>query len=158
MPIFHRNFVHPSDSARPGEANPEHLQRVGPSLPVQIAIPDRLASIYADNGQAIPTPREGFALFDTGASATCVDESVLRGLGLEPIQTAGISTPSGRSEANAYACALYFPGNPLPDMELSFVLGVQLQNQGYSALIGRDLLRDMILIYDGPGARITFAY
>ena len=106
----------------------------------------------------MPTPFDGYALFDTGASVTCVDEGVLRDLGLSPVGMTSMSTPSGGSKANTYACALYFPGSPLPDIELSFVVGVQLKNQGYVGLIGRDLLSNMILIYYGPGARITFAF
>ncbi len=158
MPIFHRNFVHSSRSTNPGAVNPGHLANVGPRLPVQIGIPDNLAVAYADEGKEIPALVDGYALFDTGASITCVDESVLRRLGLPPMDNIDLATPSGSSKAHTYACALYFPGYPLPDADLSFVAGAQLQHTGYVALIGRDFLSDMVLIYDGPGARVTFAF
>ena len=89
---------------------------------------------------------------------TCVDESVLKGLGLVPVRTIDLSTPSGSSQTGVYTCALSFPGCPLPDFDPSFVAGVQLQDQNYVALVGRDILKNMILIYDGPGAPITFAF
>ena len=158
MPIFHRNFVHQDSSEGARTSNPEHLANVGPRLPVQIGITETLASTYAEQGQEIPAPIDGYALFDTGASRTCVDEGVLTSLGLLPVERIGMATPSGLGEASIYTCALYFPGYPLPDLDPSFVAGVQLQGQDYLALIGRDILSDMILIYDGPGARITFAF
>ena len=60
--------------------------------------------------------------------------------------------------ANVYTCMLQYPSCPLPDMENRPVVGVDLTGQNYIALIGRDILRDMILIYDGPGATVTFAF
>ena len=158
MPIFHRTFVNQDTAQGARTFNPEHLANVGPRLPVQIGITEKLASTYADQGQEIPTPIDGYALFDTGASRTCVDEAVLRNLGLQPVERISMATPSGLGEASIYTCALYFPGYPLPDLDPSFVAGVQLQGQDYIALIGRDILRNMILIYDGPGARVTFAF
>ncbi len=158
MPTFHRNFTHGQDSDTPGRHSPQHLARVGPRLPVQVAVPESLASALREQGEEIPGSTEGFALFDTGASATCADESILQELGLNPVRTVRVATPSSSANANVYVCALRFPGSPLPDMEERFVIGAQLQNQNYAVLIGRDILQDMILIYDGPGARITYAF
>ena len=159
MPIFHRNFVSQGSPDNPTTAiNPEHLASVGPRLPVQVGITSKLATSYAEQGHEIPAPIDGYALFDTGASVTCVDESVLVQLDILPVGIMNVSTPSDPSKAvNTYTCALYFPGRPLQDIDPSFVAGVQLQNQGYIALIGRDILRNILMIYDGPGARITFA-
>ena len=158
MPTFHRNFTHATSSDTPGLHNPEHLARVGPRLLVQVSVPESLAAALNERGEEVSSPEEGYALFDTGASATCADESVLLRLGLSPVDTVSIATPSGTSEANVYVCALYFPGSQMPDLNEVFVIGAQLQNQNYAVLIGRDILQDMILIYDGPGARTTFAY
>ena len=158
MPTFHRNFTHPSSSDTPGLHSPEHLARVGPRLRVQVAVPESLAAALNERGEEVSGPEEGYALFDTGASSTCADESVLLRLGLSPVNTVGIATPSGTAQANVYVCALYFPGSEMPDLNEVFVIGAQLQNQNYAVLIGRDILRNMILIYDGPGARTTFAY
>ena len=158
MPTFHRNFTYASGSDMAGLHSSEHLARVGPRLRVQVAVPESLAAALNERGEDVSGPEEGFALFDTGASATCADESVLLRLGLSPVDTLRIATPSGTSVASVYVCALYFPGSQMPDLNEVFVIGAQLQNQNYAVLIGRDILKDMILIYDGPGARITFAY
>ena len=158
MPVFHRDFVEAIKGEGRGPILPEHLARVGPRLPVQIGIPEKLASLHADTGVEIPAPTEGYALFDTGASVTCADENILQSLGLEPVNELDLTTPSGSIKAKVYTCALYFPGYPLPDLDPVFVAGAQLRQQGYIALIGRDIMKDMILIYDGPGARVTFAF
>ncbi len=158
MPVFHRDFVEAGSGEGRGVSRPDHLANVGPRLPVQIGITEKLASALAARGQPIPAPVEGYALFDTGASRTCADESVLKSLGISPVETIALSTPSGSSEASIYTCALYFPAHPLPDVDPTFVAGVQLQDQDCIALIGRDIMRSMILIYDGPGARVTFAF
>ena len=158
MPIFHRDFVRSDEQGRQHVPDPEHLATVGPRLLIKIAISGSLASIYGKQSREIPQPIEGYALFDTGASITSVDEKVLIRLGLAPVGRVNISTASDTRATNIYACAMNFPGNPLPDLELSFVAGAELQNMGYVALIGRDIMRDMVLIYDGPGARVTFAF
>ena len=151
MPTFYRNFVNKGNIP-----NPEHLQEVGPRLPVQVSIADELAALHTENGETTQ-PAEGFALFDTGASRTCVDEAVLQRLGLTPTGTTQISTPSDSRSANLYVCTIDFPAyNPLRRSNHE-VIGVQLAGQRCIALIGRDFLSHMILIYDGPGARVTFA-
>ena len=42
----------------------------------------------------------------------------------------------------------------MPDLNEVFVIGAQLQNQNYAVLIGRDILKDMILIYDVPALEL----
>ena len=159
MPISYRNFVNAADAPQsPGAINPEHLADVGPRLPVQVAIPDNLAVALTGRGAPLPAPVDGYAVFDTGASVTCVDESILTGLGVSPTGSIDMSTPAGITKANTYACALHFPARPMPNADPIFVVGTQLQQMGYAVLIGRDFLSNMVLIYDGPGARITFAF
>lgn len=157
MPRFHRDFVR-EVGALP--LDPDHLQQVGPRLHVRIAIPSRLASLYEEAGTKIPAPIEGYALLDTGASMTAVDEATLQQLGLASIGVTPVLTPSTteRIEANNYACLLSFPNCPLPDLDPCTVVGATLAGQGYLALLGRDFLRQVVFIYDGPGARITFAW
>ena len=154
MPTFSRSFINSEN----GTADPKHLERVGPRLPVEISLSGALASQYTKGHHKIPQPASGFALFDSGASSTCVDESILSQLGLMAQDTIDISTPSGRSKRSRYTAKVSFPGCPLPDIDPAIVIGLELRNQGYIALLGRDLMRHMIMIYDGPGARVTFAF
>jgi predicted aspartyl protease len=155
MPVFHRNFLEKSANT----PSPEHLRNVGPRLPVEIAIPDTLATALSQKGETLPAPVSGYALFDTGASITGIDEEVLKQLGLNPIGITNISTPSdGQVEAALYPAKITFPTTPMPTFNFTSVVGIKLKNQGYLALIGRDFMSGMIVIYDGVGARVTFAF
>ena len=109
MPIFHRDFVNQKGADARGTFNPEHLAKVGPRLPVQIGIPDSLATVYSEHGTTIPGSVDGYALFDTGASITCVDESVLCRLALSPVGTTNVATQSNPSAEYLYLC-IVFPG------------------------------------------------
>lgn len=153
MPVFHRDFESTHD-----DSAPNHLQRGGPLIPIQVEMPSAVTLEHAKSQKEIPFPITGFALLDTGASRTCVDESVLLGLDLSPSGAANIATPSGRSRRLRYFAKLSFPDCPLPDRYPIEVTGVDLRSRSYIALIGRDLMRDMLVIYDGPGARVTFAF
>lgn len=153
MPIFHKDFV------SRGNPDPDYLRKAGPSLPVEIAIPDVLAAVLANQSLPIPSPISGFALFDTGASITGVDETVLTQLSLSPIGVTNISTPSaGQAQCSQYPAKILFPTTPLPPLTFTSVVGITLRNQGYVALIGRDIMAAMLIVYDGPGARVTFGF
>ncbi len=152
-PVFHRDFEGSDDPAGRNQ-----LERLGPLIPIQVAIPASATTQYESSQLKTSSPVNGFALFDTGASRTCVDESVLIGLGLIATGTVRIAIPSGRSRRSRYYAGLSFPDCPLPNRDPFEVTGVDLQGSNYIALIGRDLMRDMLLMYDGVGARITFAF
>lgn len=153
MPVFSRRFLDKNKDPEVG-----HLQRVGPRLQVEISIPAVLAAHLVQAGKPIPPPIPGFALVDTGASSTAVDEAILQQLGLNPIGQAQVSTPHGVQARSLYPAKLIFPGTPMPELTFQAVIGAILQNQGYLALIGRDILSQMILIYNGPAAHISFAF
>ena len=153
MPIFYSNFVD-ADGTSP---SPQHLERVGPRLQVRVAMPGALTTARTEANDFVPEPIAGYALFDTGATRTCIDREILERLELSPVGWTPVSTPSEKTQMGEYACAVHFPDRSALDSDPSFVLGANLKDQGYIALIGRDFLRRMVLIYDGPGARITFA-
>ena len=110
-----------------------------------------------------PSSIQGYALIDTGASVLCVDEGVLRELGLSPFGSARVSTPNGDVEQGIYPVALSFPGTDIEAIPLARCLGANLASQHQPpletiALIGRDTLRGCVLIYNGKDASFTFAY
>ncbi|HEY3125335.1 MAG TPA: hypothetical protein VGK70_14890, partial [Thermoanaerobaculia bacterium] len=64
-----------------------------------------------------------------------------------------------------YPARLTFPGTNLHAMNFSFLLGARLSGVGVSglnvplvALLGRDILRSFVLVYNGPGGGFTLAY
>jgi len=126
------------------------LQLEGPKMAIEIAVPTALAEFLARSGLPVPAARTGFALIDTGASITAVDEDVVASLGIQPIGQMKLSTPSQSRPAWLYAVRLSFPEVPIPALEVLDVVGCTLQPQGFIALLGRNLLRRFVFVYDGP--------
>lgn len=155
MPIFSRHWL---TQTSPPAPDPEALRVRGPALDVEVMIPDALASALEQAQLSLPTPHVGMALIDTGASISAVDEGVLIGLGLTPTGTILVTTPSGVAEQPLYDCEISFPGTPIPTLPFNSVAGSQLAGLGYSALIGRDVLRHCQLVYNGAEGFWTLAF
>ncbi|MFB6290297.1 MAG: hypothetical protein ABEJ25_01020 [Candidatus Bipolaricaulia bacterium] len=137
--------------------NPEPLAQKGPILDVEVHVTDSHAKVLKDNGKEVPSPRTGKGLIDTGASISAVDVDTIDELSLSPIGATNVSTPSGKAIQELYALKFSFPGKGLPDMNSLNVLGSNLDGQNICALIGRDILRYCLLVYEGPSGSITIA-
>ena len=134
---------------------PTGLVESGPVLHVEISVAAPLADQLTQQGQSIPAAAAGQALIDTGATATAIDESVVTKLGLSPIDTVQLSTAHGEREAGVYACRIRFASQSLPEIDASRATGVNLAGQAVDgtsiiALIGRDVLRECLFVYNGP--------
>ncbi len=95
-------------------------------------------------------PIHGKALIDTGADRTAVELSELDGA-----KSTGVYHAQGvTSESVAlpvYSMRMGFPGSSLGDVHLDRVAGTpHLKPQGLVALLGRDVLENAQLTYDGP--------
>jgi hypothetical protein len=116
--------------------------------------------------QPVPNPVPIRALVDTGASCTCVDPSVLKdGLKLTPTGSVTVNSPTTGAtphDAEQYDIALYIPsvaGQPVLVFEtIPVVSSILLNAQGFHALIGRDILRLCLLVYNGTLGNFTLAY
>jgi predicted aspartyl protease len=152
MPV-HNVYPHSAEQANPTDL----LAAFGLLLEVEVAPPQALASLLTSQGKPLPQLVTGSALVDTGASCCCVEESLLQKLQLQPVNEVEVSSPNGNKKQNVYFVRLSFPGSPIPALELP-VVGVQL-NQGHTiSLIGRDLLRHCVLIYNGPMGSYTITF
>lgn len=115
-------------------------------------------------GVPIPQAMSIRALIDTGASGTCLDPSVLVALGLTPTGTTLVNTPSTGAQphqAFQFDIGLIIPapnGAPLVRASLAVVASELFQQQGFHALIGRDVLRGCILTYNGSAGLFMLAY
>lgn len=69
MPVHNRFFLE-----RNGSLNPNILVSTGPVLSVEVSIPKELADLLASDKKAIPSPKAGYALIDTGATRSGVDQ------------------------------------------------------------------------------------
>ena len=123
---------------------------------------DLLVGVSAQRYQAlrnenlpVPPPVRGRGLVDTGASNTCVDPQILQALQISPKAVVPMITPSTGSihvDAPVYDVSLTIV---LPRMSYTFkaqsVIESSLNHQGFSILIGRDILSHGMLIYQGVG-------
>lgn len=136
----------------------------GPLLIAHIAVSlPRLQALTAA-GQPAPTPATGTFLVDTGASCTCVDDALIAALGLQPTGRVQISTPSTAGKphfCDQFDISIFLPssvvnvGHLIPAIP---VVSTHLRSQGIDGLIGRDVLKDCTLIYNGTADLFTIAY
>lgn len=102
------------------------------------------------------------ALVDTGASCTCVDPAILKQLNLTPTGSVPVHSPT--TGQNPVAQDQYDVSLTLMHAKLSLtipslpVIQSELAIQGIHALIGRDILKDCLLVYDGQLGVFTLAF
>lgn len=146
-----------------------HFTRVveanGPILNVFLTVSDARLTALTKLGTSIPNGQAATALLDTGASCTCVDPSIIKALGLTPTGQTSLLTPStkqGPVAADQYDCGVIIYGqtaeNPYIIRNLPVLEAPLLQQQGFHALIGRDVLANCVLIYNGVIKTYTLAF
>lgn len=115
-------------------------------------MPVSLSRPVAAGGVAGPPGTETWALIDTGASISCIDEGLALTLGLLVVDQRTVHGVAGPQIHNVYLLHCTVPA--LGMVVLGGFVGVTLgANTG--AIIGRDFLARTIFIYDGPGGQIT---
>jgi hypothetical protein len=115
-------------------------------------------------GLPVPDPVVGRFLIDTGASHTNMDDEIAAKLKIKPVDFVSVHTPSTNGvpvQVPVYAVDLIMPGRPGKPMHIvrsAFVSCSHFKSQGIDGLIGRDVLSEIVLIYDGPGQTCTLSY
>ena len=129
------------------------LSRAGAVLDVQLGVGLPRATALRAGGLTVP-PTVGLrAMIDTGARYTCVTPEVLQRLGLTPVGTTRIRTPS--SGAAGHARRLFEVSvtvQTAPPQVLAgaiHVIETSLTGHGIASLIGHDLLTGRLFVYDG---------
>lgn len=153
MPIYNRGYRDAN-----GHDNPAGLHMLGPVDQVEIHVPDAIAKVLSDSNLPIPPPQVGLALIDTGATFTAVHEPALQALGLNPVGVVQTGTANGPIQQSQYPAKMSLPGMGFA-VGLNQVTGCNLSNQTIPmetgpaqliALIGRDILKNCVLTYNGP--------
>lgn len=133
------------------------LQQRGPIVQVAVTLAEVMVTALAQQGRPTPQPVNGWALLDTGASNTCIDEEEAQKMSL-PVT--GVGTMSSASHAktssNIYPIQIEVTGFPIRFQSLR-TMGAALKEQGLLMLIGRDLLAHCVLIYNGLTGQITLS-
>lgn len=148
MPAIHANIA--------AGGGPLVIAHIGVSIP-------RMQALIAA-GHTAPNPITGTFLIDTGASGTCVDDTFISQLGLQPTGRVAIMTPStggGVHHCDQFDISLFIPGNSAGQGHLIGALPIiatHLKNQGIDGLIGRDVIDECTFVYNGTAKMFTLAY
>ena len=131
------------------------LQLRGPILQISLTIEQNAGKGLVAQGKNVPTPRSGLALIDTGASSTCVDEQAAKDLGLPVIDVANMQSASHEKHfCNVYPVQII---TPIVTLNAPRAMGAALASQGLLVLIGRDVLQNCNLFYNGPAGQFTLS-
>jgi aspartyl protease len=114
--------------------------------------------------QPVPAIVRIRGLIDTGASCTCIDPSALTTLGLSPTGTAMVNSPTTGATpktTNQYDVSLVIPHATLAPLRRTTIAVIETElfaAQGFHALIGRDVLADCVLYYNGDRGFYSLSY
>jgi len=138
------------------------LAQKGPVVLVQAAVPAELEQHLKSKNAPVPRPVTGPALVDSGASLTMLDHEAVDALGVAPAGSVTLGTAGGTTKSVLYPVRLgilYQPNQP-PTINISFarVAAGPLKQQGILCLLGRDVLRHALFVYDGAAGSISLAF
>lgn len=133
------------------------MQQRGPVVQVSISLAQSFAATLAQQGSPIPSPVVGFALIDTGASNTCIDDEAAQAMGLPVIDVGSMQSAShAKTASNIYPVQIEIIGFRIQFQSLR-TMGAALKPQGLLLLLGRDLLQRCALFYNGMAGEITLS-
>jgi hypothetical protein len=124
-----------------------NLQAIGPVVRLQIAVGTPAEAALRKAGTPIPTPVTADAMIDTGATASVIAQGLAGQIGLQPVGSTLIATPS---HANL-TCFEYFVRLVLPQNVVyeGTVIEAPMQGHHIQCLIGRDILAHSVFVYTG---------
>lgn len=158
MPILNTR-VTTHEKNQDGEPIPSHagLQLTGPRVHIAISPLEGQLKSSADKGETPTTPVVGWALIDTGASLTCIDQKTAEKAGLALVDSGPITSATHDNEVvPIFAGRLKIEGLP-QYLNAHRAYGVNLEPQGLVALLGRDMLTNCVFIYNGPDGSFSLS-
>jgi hypothetical protein len=138
------------------------LIAIGPGIMVDTGF-DQTILATVSLGQPVTAPagtpnvNRVLALIDTGAIASCIDEVLAQQLQLPLVNQQNAAGVGGVHVLNQYLAYISYPG--LNFVQAGLFLGAQLAagGQGHQALIGRTMLANTLLVYDGRTGSVKVA-
>ena len=127
----------------------------GPTLNVEIGLDP---NFRLDSGLRPDLPQTRIpALVDTGAAVSGIDYNLAENLGLRVFRRRTVAGPIQSQIVNFYLAQIYIPA--LGTTSHGLIAGLNLAANGYSqhALIGRDILKDFTMFYNGRTSEVTIS-
>jgi len=133
------------------------LQLMGPILQVRITAAASVAQTILAAGGALPPPVDGLALIDTGAASTCIDADVATKLKL-PVTGQGSITSATHAQipCNLHPIQLEVIAWNVK-WQTNRAMAANLKAHNIIALVGRDLLRKCLLVYNGGAGTFSIS-
>jgi hypothetical protein len=131
-------------------------------LPIVVGINGRDTANLLATGQPIPPPQLLNAQIDTGSDISAVAASVLSRLGLRPVQFASTRTIAGSVPVDIFEVSLSIPHpsqgtRPIFVTDQLLIMEATNPLSGIDALLGLDVLDQVLTILDGPRREATLA-
>jgi predicted aspartyl protease len=141
----------------------DSLVRHGPTLPVIVSPDIDADSVPVQYREVVDIPPLGQpaqaravpALLDTGSALNCIDQRLADALGLTLIDRHPIAGVAGVGHANVYLASVIIPALAHTIAGAFTASNLAAGGGPHWVIIGRPLLREMILIYDGRLGRVT---
>jgi hypothetical protein len=127
-----------------------HMRKGGPVRAVRVAA---TRADLADGGCC----QEAFALIDTGARDSILSIGLVRRLGLVPHGT-GVLRSADNTNHNARLFSVVIGFGPWAVFEVASAGELNIGEQGYDVLIGRDILAHGVLVYMGTMNQFTLTF
>ena len=137
--------------------NPQSvLVFAGPRVPVTISLTSVIAAQYSQDGLIAPAALTGYALIDSGAANTCVDEAAVIAGGYNPIDKS-FMTSATHEKIPCGIFAINININSV-SIDVNRASGANLAPQNLLALIGRDVLSNAIFVYNGVSGEFVLSF
>lgn len=135
----------------------------GPILNVYVGVTEARQKALAAAGETVPSMVPARMLIDTGASGTVIDPCVLQQLGISPsgmIEAHTPSTQAGKPHMMAQYDVRLAVANHQSHrfFDAVAVTEAHLAHQGIEGLIGRDILAECVLVYNGEADFYTLCF
>ncbi len=146
MPLIEASFV---DSS--GKSDNQKLLNFGPTVQTIVSpfeLPEKPEDLQF---------RSVFSLLDTGASHSMIDFALAKELNLIPVDKVKIAGVAGAQDHLVFLARILV--NQLDIEQYGQFVGANLRDGGqeHDVLLGRDFLKNTIMIYDGIRAQVTIA-
>jgi len=157
VPVYNHYYVDGNNQINT-PASAGRLVNGGPTIPVTVSLVREHVDHLAKEGKPVPNAVTGLALIDTGATLCMVDVSILEELGVPPSGIENIIGATGQGKHPTYPASLSFPGTPIPPIAFTNFIGSNLKDAGIIALLVRNILRDFVMVYNGPGGFVSLSF
>jgi hypothetical protein len=136
--------------------NPSDPNDPGPCIDVIVTNTADVIERGMPLGLEYPEPRKMRALLDTGAAVTIISKTFAKYCKLFQTGECEVRALGARHLCGEYAGTISFPGTSLRTIETIRILSAEfVQEPNYAILIGRDILRNWSITFDGRFKSVT---